>query len=95
MSDLHKRLRADLTDALRARDRESVRVLRTVLAAIANAEAQPAADLTPMSLRSEGVIAGPSMAWPLPRWRAVTSTPRPCAPSCRPSATNVSRPPRT
>ena len=58
MSDLHKRLRADLTDALRARDRESVRVLRTVLAAIANAEAQPAADLTAMSLRSEGVIAG-------------------------------------
>ena len=56
--DLPGRLRADLTAALKARDRESARVLRTVLSAIANAEAQPASDDTPTSLRSQGVIAG-------------------------------------
>ena len=33
-------------------------MLRTVLAAIANAEAQPDVDETPMSLRWDGVIAG-------------------------------------
>lgn len=41
MSDLTSRLRSDLTAALRGRDRDSARVLRTVLSAIANAEAQP------------------------------------------------------
>ncbi len=33
-------------------------MLRTVLSAIANAEAQPDVDRTPTSLRSEGAIAG-------------------------------------
>jgi hypothetical protein len=58
VSDLHERLRQDLKDALRARDRVAVRVLRTALSAIANAEAQPDLDGTPTSLRSEGPIAG-------------------------------------
>ena len=57
-SDLSDRLRADLTAGMRERDRERVRVLRTVLSAIANAEAQPDLDATPTSLRSEGPIAG-------------------------------------
>jgi uncharacterized protein len=56
--DLPSQLRDDLTAALRARDRDSVRVLRTVLSAIANAEAQPEPDATPAGLRSEGAIAG-------------------------------------
>ena len=43
---------------MRERDRELTRVLRTVLSAIGNAEAQPDLDETPMSLRSVGVIAG-------------------------------------
>jgi uncharacterized protein len=43
---------------MRSRDHESVRVLRTVLSAIANAEARPDVDPTPVSLRSDGVIAG-------------------------------------
>ena len=34
-------------------------MLRTVLSAIANAEAQPDVDRTPTSLRSEGAIVGP------------------------------------
>jgi uncharacterized protein len=58
VSDLHKRLRRDLTDALRARDRAAVRVLRTALSAIANAEAQPDLGDTPTSLLSDGPIAG-------------------------------------
>ena len=58
MSDLPGRLRRDLTAAMRERDRDAVRVLRTVLSAIANAEAQPDLDDTPMSQRSQGVIAG-------------------------------------
>ena len=58
MSDLQSKLRQDLTVALRSGDRESARVLRTVISAIANAEAQPDLDTTPMSLRSNGVIAG-------------------------------------
>ena len=58
MPDLPERLRDDLTAAMRERDRDAVRVLRTVLSAIANAEAQPDLDQTPMSLRSDGAIAG-------------------------------------
>lgn len=58
MPDLGSRLRDDLTAALRARDRATVRVLRTVLAAIANAEAPPDLDETPLSVRSTGPIAG-------------------------------------
>lgn len=57
MQDLQSRMRHDLTAAMRARDRESVRVLRTLLAAIANAEAQPDADDAPMRV-SDGAIAG-------------------------------------
>jgi uncharacterized protein len=56
--DLPSRLRRDLTAAMRERDRDSVRVLRTVLSAIANGEAQPDLDETPVSQRSEGPIAG-------------------------------------
>src|SRR5690606_5767223 len=37
-----ERLRADLTAAMRERDRVAIRVLRTTIAAIANAEAPPA-----------------------------------------------------
>lgn len=58
MSDLPRQLRADLTTAQRARDRDQVRVLRTVLSAIANAEAQPNLDQPPMSLQSDGPFAG-------------------------------------
>lgn len=59
VSDLHQRLRHDLTAALRARDRELVRVLRTVLSALANAEAQPH---QPVATRhTEGVIAGAAL----------------------------------
>jgi len=56
--DLTARLRQDLTTARRERDRDAVRVLRTVLSAIVNAEAQPDVDGRPTSLRSEGAIAG-------------------------------------
>jgi uncharacterized protein YqeY len=51
-------LREDLTAALRDRDRERIRVLRTALAAIANAEAQPAGADRPMRARPASVIAG-------------------------------------
>lgn len=58
MSDLPTRLRTDLTAAMRAKDRATASVLRTVLSAIANAEAQPAGEQTPASLLGEGAIAG-------------------------------------
>jgi uncharacterized protein YqeY len=60
MQDLHIRLHDDLTSALRARDGRTVRVLRTVLSAIANAEARSDIQETPTSLRSSGGIAGAS-----------------------------------
>lgn len=60
MTDLHARLRGDLTAALRERDRDTVGVLRTVLSAIANAEAQPVAGSTPTSHVANGRIAGAS-----------------------------------
>lgn len=41
MSTLPERMQADLVTAMRARDRPAVRALRSVLAAIANAEAPP------------------------------------------------------
>lgn len=56
MTDLTETLRADLTAALRQRDRDAVRVLRTTLAAIANAEAQPAD--TVAAPAGDGPIAG-------------------------------------
>src|SRR3954469_23177783 len=43
---------------MRAQHRDVARVLRTVLAAIANAEAPPGADDDPVSRRSDGPIAG-------------------------------------
>jgi uncharacterized protein YqeY len=58
MEGLTGQLRADLVTAMRARDRTTVRVLRTVLSAIADAEAQPDTDATPTTSRSEGGIAG-------------------------------------
>lgn len=56
--DLTSRLRADLTAALRERDRAAAGVLRAVLAAIANAEAQPDTDERTVSERTDGPIAG-------------------------------------
>ena len=41
MTTVTDRLRSDLRDAMRARDRDAVTALRTALAAIANAEAPP------------------------------------------------------
>ena len=41
-TDLQTRMRADLTTAMKARDRRRISVLRTMLAAFANAEAPPA-----------------------------------------------------
>jgi uncharacterized protein YqeY len=59
MEGLTEQLRADLANAMRARDLATVRVLRTLLSAIANAEAQPNTDATtPTSLRFDGGIAG-------------------------------------
>ncbi|WP_196780836.1 GatB/YqeY domain-containing protein [Nocardioides sambongensis] len=61
MSQLQARLREDLGTALRARDRATAGVLRTALAAIANAEAQPVpVGTSPMST-SEGPIAGAAL----------------------------------
>jgi uncharacterized protein YqeY len=60
VDSLAAQLRADLAQAMGARDHTTVRVLRTVLSAMANAEAQPEADATASSLRSEGPIAGAS-----------------------------------
>lgn len=57
MTGLHARLREDLATAMRERDRDQVRVLRTLLSAIANAEAQPADSVSGAS-DSEGPIAG-------------------------------------
>lgn len=58
VSELTSRLRADLTVARRERDESTARVLRTVLAAIANAEAQPVDDSTPASKATSSRIAG-------------------------------------
>lgn len=52
---LTERLRADLTAALRRRDRPTVSTLRSVLATIANAEAVPADEVT---VGDEGPVAG-------------------------------------
>ena len=59
MSALADRLRSDLTTALRARDRTTATVLRTVLGAIANAEAVPVPQAAPPV--AEGAIAGASL----------------------------------
>jgi uncharacterized protein YqeY len=58
MTDLHARLRDDLTTAMRERDRGTVRVLRTVLSALANAEAQPVDGSAPTTHVASGPIAG-------------------------------------
>jgi hypothetical protein len=61
MPDLHARLRDDLSAAMRERDRDTVRVLRTVLSAIANAEAQPVDDEAIATTHlASGPIAGAS-----------------------------------
>lgn len=57
MSALQERLRAALTDALRARDRATVRALRVALAAVANAEAQPASAY-PTTASGDSPVAG-------------------------------------
>ena len=48
-TDLHARLRAAMRDAMRARDRSRVSVLRTTLTAIGNAEAVDASPSRPGS----------------------------------------------
>lgn len=58
--DLPSLMRDDLTAALRERDRDTARVLRSALSAIANAEAQPAPEGGPLSLQGDGPIAGAS-----------------------------------
>jgi hypothetical protein len=58
VTDLQARLRDDLAAAMRAQDRSTVRLLRTVLSAIANAEAQPVEGATRTSRLSSGPIAG-------------------------------------
>ncbi|MET3961873.1 uncharacterized protein YqeY [Marmoricola sp. OAE513] len=55
-TSLVERLRADLTQAMRDRDRDVAQVLRTVLSAIANDEAQPVGDAELPLV--EGPIAG-------------------------------------
>lgn len=55
MPDLVEHLRADLTAALRRRDRPAASTLRSVLATIANAEAVPVAD---DPAPTEGPVAG-------------------------------------
>lgn len=57
MTHLTTRLRADLSTAMRDRDRERAQLLRTVLSAIANAEAQPV-DALPTGPAAEGPVAG-------------------------------------
>lgn len=56
MTDLVETLRADLTAALKGRDRVAARVLRSTLSAIANAEAQPAQEIDAST--GDGPIAG-------------------------------------
>lgn len=58
MTTLPDRLRADLTAALRAREKTTVAVLRTVLAAIANAEAVPAGAAAEVVPPEDGPVAG-------------------------------------
>ncbi|OIJ24699.1 hypothetical protein [Nocardioides luteus] len=55
MTGLQARLRADLLTARKARDTTATAVLRSTLAAIANAEALP---VTEAALSAEGPIAG-------------------------------------
>lgn len=50
--ELTARLRADLTAAMRRRDQPAVRAIRTLMAAVANAEAPPI-DAAPLEVRGE------------------------------------------
>lgn len=54
-SRLTERMRADLTAAMRRRDRAAVSTLRSVLATVANAEAVPVAEAP---VPTEGPVAG-------------------------------------
>ncbi|MDQ6522373.1 hypothetical protein RB608_02125 [Nocardioides sp. LHD-245] len=58
VADLATRLRDDLRSALRARDLATVKVLRTMVAAIANAEAVPVSDTGAARPAGAGTIAG-------------------------------------
>ena len=58
MVDLVERLRADLTAAIRSRETDAARVLRSTLAAVANAEARPVTTDGRPSLDVAGGIAG-------------------------------------
>ena len=58
--DVRSRLQADLREALKARDRNRTSVIRTALAALANAEAveaQPVADLSVHPQGADGLYA--------------------------------------
>jgi len=52
VDDLNTRLRADLTAAMRRRDQPAVRAVRTLMAAVSNAEA-PQIDAAPLEVRGE------------------------------------------
>jgi uncharacterized protein YqeY len=56
---LPERMRADLTRAMKARDKVTVNVLRTTLAAIANAEAPPQGE-APTQVIGSPELAGPN-----------------------------------
>jgi len=58
MADLVDRMRADLMSAMRSKALTTVRVLRSTLAAVANAEAQPNTATGAASLNLAGGIAG-------------------------------------
>ena len=58
MVELVDRMRADLMLAMRSKELMTVRVLRSTLAALANAEAQPDTTSGPASLKIAGGIAG-------------------------------------
>jgi len=52
VDDLTARLRADLTAAMRRRDQPALRAIRTLMAAVSNAEAPPI-DAAPLEVRGE------------------------------------------
>ena len=58
MTSLQARLRADLLTARKARDTTATAVLRSTLAAIANAEALPVTEIASSSASAHGPIAG-------------------------------------
>ena len=60
--DLRERIREDLTTEMRERDQVTTRLLRTVLSAIADAEAQPSSPRAGLAPSTDSVIAGAAEA---------------------------------